>query len=167
MKAERPILGAAFASAFAVVALAQGGATGVVKERMDGMGAIKEAVKVLAPMMQGQTGYDLDVIRDQAEIIAAHADDALIGLFPEGSLDAPSEAKDTVWQDRENFAALAPQLHKTSQGLAHAAGNRLMMSGNEESGGMMGEVARKGTASLTVADRQAIAAYLINERDDG
>lgn len=138
MKTEKLMLGAAFASVFAVAAWAHGGATGVVKERMDGMGAMKEAVKVLTPMMQGKTGYDPAVVRDQAAIIAAHGGDALTALFPEGSTMDPSEAKDTIWQDWDGFAALADQLRDGAEGLAAAADNGLMMSGGAAGGDMMG-----------------------------
>jgi len=154
MKTRKLMLGAVFASVFAVAAWAHGGATGVVKERMDGMGAMKEAVRLLTPMIQGQTGYDPGVIREQAALIAAHAGDALTGLFPEGSLDAPSEAKDTIRQDWEKFAALAEQLRETSQGLAAAADNGLMMSG-DGTGGMMGEA----PGEIDFAEMPADAAF--------
>lgn len=132
------VLTAVAASSIAVAAWAHGGATGVVKERMDGMGAMKEAVKVLTPMMQGQLDYDADVVRDQAEIIAAHAGDALTALFPEGSLDMPSEAKESIWSKWEEFSELADRLGVVAEGLALSADNGLMMSGDAQGGGMMG-----------------------------
>ena len=42
--------GVALVSLFAAAALAHGGATGIVKERMDGMSAMKDSMKVLTPM---------------------------------------------------------------------------------------------------------------------
>lgn len=137
MKTKLLMLGAGFASMMAVAALAHGGATGVVKERMDGMGAMQEAMKVLTPMMQGQSDYDPDVVRAQASIIATHAGDALTSLFPEGSVEGPSEAKAEIWQDWEGFATLAEQLRSGADGLASAAGNGLMMSGDAPAAGMM------------------------------
>ena len=40
--------------------LAHGGATGIVKERMDGMVALQKAVKAITPMMMGNAAYDPD-----------------------------------------------------------------------------------------------------------
>ena len=142
MKTENLLLGAVVASGLAVASqsvFAHGGATGVVKERMDGMGVMKEAMKVLTPMMRGQVEYDAAVVRERAEAISHHAGEALTRLFPEGSLDAPSEAKPEIWQDWAAFSAMADQLRVTAVGLAEASENGLMMAGETNAvGGMMG-----------------------------
>ena len=61
-------------------------------------------------------------------------------LFPTGSGGMPSEAKETVWQDWQEFSALAEQLHLYSEGLSLAADNGLMMSQDTQAntGSMMG-----------------------------
>lgn len=142
MKTKNLFVGAVGASVLMVASqsvLAHGGATGVVKERMDGMGVMKEAVKVLTPMMQGQVDYDAAVVRERAGDISHHAGDTLTKLFPEGSTDAPSEAKPEIWQDWESFSTLAEQLRVVADGLAAASENGLMMAGTAPaSGGMMG-----------------------------
>ncbi|MCK0141967.1 cytochrome c [Aliiroseovarius sp. F20344] len=139
MKIEKLTIGAVTASVIAMAALAHGGATGIVKERMDGMGVMKEAVKVLTPMMQGQTAYDADVIRSEAAKIGDHAGEAMTRLFPEGSGGAPSETKDVVWEDWQEFAALAEQLRVVADGLELAAENGLMMAGTSgQRANMMG-----------------------------
>ena len=46
---------AVVASITAGVALAHSGATGIVKERMDGMAAMQKAVKAVTPIMRGQS----------------------------------------------------------------------------------------------------------------
>ncbi|WP_170519861.1 c-type cytochrome [Ruegeria atlantica] len=142
MKTEKLLLGAVFASVLAVASqsvFAHGGATGVVKERMDGMGVMKEAMKVLTPMMRGQVDYDTAVVRDRSEDISRHAGEALTKLFPKGSLDAPSEAKPEIWQDWEAFSTLADQLRVMADGLAEASENGLMMAGEAPAvGDMMG-----------------------------
>ncbi|WP_170325366.1 c-type cytochrome [Ruegeria arenilitoris] len=142
MKTENLLLGAVVASGLAVASqsvFAHGGATGVVKERMDGMGVMKEAMKVLTPMMRGQVEYDAAVVHERAEDISHHAGEALTRLFPEGSLDAPSEAKPEIWQDWAAFSAMADQLRVTADGLAEASENGLMMAGETNAvGGMMG-----------------------------
>ncbi|NIM05412.1 MAG: cytochrome c, partial [Armatimonadetes bacterium] len=91
------------------------------KERMDGMGVMKESMKVLTAMMQGQTPYDAEVIREEANKIAALSGEAMTKLFPEGSNDKPSEAKSEVWSNWEEFTSLAEQLGGLAEGLALAA----------------------------------------------
>lgn len=144
MNIRKITMGAALASVTAVAALAHGGATGIVKERMDGMGVMKEAVKLLTPMMQGQVGYDAETVRSQAAKIAAHAGEAMTKLFPENSNAKPSEAKDAIWQDWDSFTGMAEQLLVMADGLAAAADNGLMMSGTG-SGGGMGSAGMMGT----------------------
>ncbi|MFA3920677.1 c-type cytochrome [Ruegeria hyattellae] len=143
MKTERLFLGAVVASVLAVInqsVFAHGGATGVVKERMDGMGVMKEAMRVLTPMMRGQVDYDAAVVRERSEDISRHAGEALTRLFPEGSLDAPSEAKPEIWQDWDAFSAMAEKLRVTADGLAEASENGLEMSGEAPAvGGIMGD----------------------------
>ncbi|WP_170399999.1 c-type cytochrome [Ruegeria arenilitoris] len=142
MKTENLLLGAVVASVLVVASqsvFAHGGATGVVKDCMDGMGVMKDAMKVLTPMMRGQVEYDAAVVREHAEDISHHAGEALTRLFPEGSLDAPSEAKPEIWQDWAAFSALADQLRVMADGLADASENGLMMAGETPAvGGMMG-----------------------------
>ena len=126
-------------------ALAHGGATGIVKERMDGMGVMSKAVKVIAPMMQGQVAYDAEAIRNAAEAIGQHSGEALTKLFPEGSLDKPTEAKPEIWENWNQFSALAEQLQVFSEGLALASENGVMMGGAQPATSMMGAGMMGGT----------------------
>ena len=79
--------------------LAHDGAMGVVKQRMDAMGAIKDANKVLRGIMRGQREYEAAAVAASAAVIAGHSGDALTVLFPEGSLTPPTEAKPEIWQN--------------------------------------------------------------------
>ncbi|WBU62572.1 c-type cytochrome [Paracoccus aerodenitrificans] len=90
---------------------------------MDAMSAMGKAVKQVAPMMSGETGYDADTVRHAAETIGMHAGDAMTRLFPDGSAGMPSVAKDAIWNDWESFAGLAEELHRYAEGLALAADN--------------------------------------------
>ncbi len=130
------VTGAIFASGIAVSAWAHGGATGIVKERMDGMSTMGKAVKSLVPMMQGKIPLDSAQIRAAAQAIGQHSGDTLIKLFPKGSGDHPSKAKPAIWQDPRDFNALAEQLQTLAKGLEQAAGNPLM--GQSSGGSMMG-----------------------------
>lgn len=143
MKTSTLLAGAMAASLAAAAAFAHGGATGVVKQRMDAMVMIRDAMKVLTPMMQGKTPYDAAVVKEQARVIGAHGGDALTDLFPEGSLDKPSEARPEIWENWSDFQDLATQLSVYSEGLELAAENGLMMAGESQGdsmmqGGMMG-----------------------------
>ena len=97
----------------AVAAFAHVGATRTVKERMDAMLAMGKAVKAVAPMMQGETPYDAETVRDAARLFQQHAGENMTKLFPEGTGGMPSEAKDEVWTEWDRFAALATQRHGT------------------------------------------------------
>lgn len=121
-------------------AFAHGGATGIVKERMDAMGAMGDAVKTLSAMMRGETEYDEGVVQREAAKLKAHGGDAMTSLFPEGSDGAPSEAKPEIWSNWDEFEALAMRLETLAAGLEIAAGNGLMMQDGSEKGGsnMMG-----------------------------
>ena len=143
MKTSKILAGALAASMVAAAAFAHGGATGVVKQRMDSMVAIKDAMKVLTPMMQGKTPYDATVVDQQAKVIGKHAGTSLTDLFPNGSLDKPSEARPEIWENWSDFRDLAEQLNIYSKGLSLAAENGLMMAegmhnGSMMQGGMMG-----------------------------
>ena len=134
------VIGAIVVSTIAATAFAHGGAKGIVKERMDGMSALGKTIKALTPMMRGEGSYDAEAVRQGAQTIQAHAGASLTKLFPVGSGGMPSEAKDVVWQDWEDFNALAEQLHLYTEGLSLAADNGLMMpnEAQADTGSMMG-----------------------------
>ena len=110
----------------ATAALAHGKATGIVKERMDGMVELQEAMKAIGPMMQGKTDFDANVVREQAARMKAHAGDSISEKFPEGSGGMPSEANAEIWQDWETFVDLAIRLEMLSTALEQGAENGLM-----------------------------------------
>lgn len=158
-------IAALVASAAGVAALAHGGATGIVKERMDAMSAMGDATKAVAPMMRGEAPYDADALRQAAESFRSHAGEAMTSLFPEGSGGAPSEARDEIWENWDAFAALAEQLDTYAEGLALAAGNGMaagseQMSADSMMGGddMMGGDMMGGEAMMTAADIGAMPA---------
>lgn len=129
---------AAAISAVGLATLAHSGATGVMKERMDTMGEMGDEMKRLTPMMRGQTAYDPDVVRNAADTMIGHAGTQMTELFPEGSNGAPSEALDAIWEDWEEFAALAEALRSSAEGMKLAADNGLASPGEMPGSGMMG-----------------------------
>ncbi|WP_269585434.1 c-type cytochrome [Roseibium sp. Sym1] len=137
----------------AAAALAHGGATGIVKERMDAMDAMGDVMKSLTTIMRGETDYDAETVRKGAGVIRSHSGEALTKLFPEHSIEGPSEAKPEIWSNWQEFETLADQLDlfaaalgkAADNGLAHGAGagamgQESMMGGSAmmSEGGMMG-----------------------------
>lgn len=152
-----------------VGALAHSGATGVVKERMEAMKSMGDATKTIAAMFSGEADYDAASVRSAANTIRMHAGSAMTEMFPEGSNGAPSEAKDTIWQDWETFSAMATQLEAYAEGLGRASenapggmptasgnmmGGASMMGG---SGGMMGGAGMMGGNAASMMDADQLA----------
>jgi cytochrome c556 len=113
------------ASAVAAVAMAHNGATGVVLERMNGMTAMRDTVAELAPMMQGAVPYDAFIVSEGAAVIAGHAGETMLSLFPEGSLEGVTYAKPEIWTNWQDFAALAEEMRVYADALSKAAPNGL------------------------------------------
>jgi cytochrome c556 len=113
------------ASTVAAVALAHTGATGVVLERMNGMTAMRDTIADLAPVMQGTVPYDTFIVSEGASVIASHAGETMLSLFPENSLEGVTYAKPEIWSDWQKFAALSEELKAYADALAEAAPNGL------------------------------------------
>ncbi len=120
-----------------IMASAHEGATGVVGERMRAMEAVGDAMKVISAMFRGQRDYDADAVREAADVIAGHGSEHLTRLFPDGSLDHPTEALPAIWQDWDRFESLAVDLSAYAGALSAAAGNP-QPDGGAMGGSMMG-----------------------------
>ena len=105
------------------LALAHGGATGIVKERMDQMKSISNAMKTMAKMFRGEIAYDAAMVRTLAAGIGASGGKALTDLFPGNSMDPPTEARSAIWQDWENFERQAFEMKRTAIALSEGAEN--------------------------------------------
>lgn len=102
-------------------AFAHGGATGIVKERMDAMTEISKNVKIVGQMLKGTSAYNPDEIARAAKDITGHAGDAMTTLFPEGSLMSPSEASPAIWTKWPEFSEYAGSLQSAAQALESLA----------------------------------------------
>ncbi len=102
--------------AIPAMAFAHGGATGIIKHRMDAMTSIGDSMKLIVASARGQRAFDKDAIKGAAARISAHATD-IPKLFPEGSLDKPTEAVPAIWQDWDRFTALATDLETSAKAL--------------------------------------------------
>jgi len=120
-----------------ITAIAHEGATGVLKERMDGMKAIGQQVKIMVPMMKGTLPYDPATVAKSASIIESHAGETFTKLFPEGSDKHPSEALPEIWDDWSKFTDLAAQLESNATALKTVAANN---SSEDDFKGALGNV---------------------------
>ncbi|HKK29568.1 MAG TPA: cytochrome c [Alphaproteobacteria bacterium] len=121
-----------FASALSIDPVsAHTGATGVVKERMDAMKDMREAMKALNAMLK-EGSYDRAEAQKAAFTIRDHSGEQMTGLFPEGSLQHPSESLPTVWEEWPEFAAQAEELRVHADALGAAMGNAAMGNSKAE-----------------------------------
>lgn len=157
MNTKSFLVASAVSIAAITAALAHGGATGIVKERMDAMVAMSKAAKSLGSMMRGQVDYDAGTVRAAAAEIAAHAGKAMTELFPRGSDGMPSEARPEIWSDWNTFSELAMRLEILAVGLQAAAGNGVKMSGGDGTGhGATDSRSMMGQSAMQL-DPQALA----------
>lgn len=109
--------------AIPVLVFAHGGATGVVKTRMEAMEGIAKSMKLIGRMLKGDAAYDATAIASAASSIRDHAGTELTELFPKDSLAKPTEALPTIWQDWDEFSEMARRLGVASVALVTAANN--------------------------------------------
>ena len=128
----------------AAVAGAHNGATGVVRERMEGMVAMRDAMRDLTPMMRGEAPHDQSAVAAAGRAIAQHAGEAMTALFPEGSGGGVSFAKEAVWAAPDDFSALAEELRRHAEGLVTAAPNPTAPTNDAHAGMDMGTSADTG-----------------------
>ena len=99
------------------IAFAHSGAKGIVKERMDMMSDIGKSMKTIGTMLRNGE-FDPETAKQAALVIQEHAA-RIPDLFPDGSINGPSEALPSIWTNWEEFVAAAkkkdanaPQLPK-------------------------------------------------------
>ncbi len=120
------IQGAAVTIALSVgIAVAHTGATGIVKERMDGMGELASAMKRLSAIVKSGGGDAIE-LRALGETIMVHSGAAMLERFPEGSLPDVSEASPAIWTDWQKFSEISMDLHSAASELMSAAGTPKM-----------------------------------------
>lgn len=107
------VLGASLTSA----TLAHSGATGIVKERMDGFKAAKKSMKILKSTVRSS---DFATIAREAETLNLWFEN-LDGYFPAGSNPKPSEALDLIWQEYDRFSSITRDSANASAALLRGA----------------------------------------------
>ncbi len=92
--------------------IAHKGATGIIKQRMDVMSEMGDAMKLIGDMVKGKTAYDLDTIRQAVSQLSEHAP-GIIEQFPdtqESQNFNMSEALPKIWESKPEFDEMARQL---------------------------------------------------------
>jgi cytochrome c556 len=90
-------------------------ATGVVKERMDAVKAMAKSVKAVNERIKANRGM-ADIKADAVALQKLAAD--MGALFPPGSLQHPSEARATIWDNWKDFEQKARTVETESGNLA-------------------------------------------------
>jgi cytochrome c556 len=92
-------------------------ATGVIRERMDAMKSMADAMKAIT--RRSKAGRDLALVGADAQRVRDLAE-KIVGAFPPGSARHPSEAKPAIWKTWADFEAKARNLVVESDALARA-----------------------------------------------
>ena len=98
-------------------ALAHKGAMGIVKERMDKFEASEKATKRIK---QALSRGDTAVITAEAEFLVSWARE-MESYFPKNSNQFPSEAKDEIWLQWDDFVGAIHSFDQVAQALIEAA----------------------------------------------
>ena len=98
-------------------ALAHKGAMGIVKERMDKFEASEKATKRIK---QALSRGDTAVVMAEAKFLLSWARE-MESYFPENSNQPPSEAKDEIWLQWDDFVGAIQSFDNAAQALIDAA----------------------------------------------
>lgn len=97
---------------------AHAGATGIVKQRMDSMKQMSDAMKALRPLMD-QKPLDQAQALPLAKIIQNNSTD-IAKMFPTGTDGGTSEALAAVWEQADDFATASQKGAATANALVEA-----------------------------------------------
>ena len=93
---------------------AHGGATGVVKQRMDAMSDMADAMKEMALVVKGKKEFSRELFIENGELIAGHSN-MLPDLFPQGSVKGSSEAFAIIWQQWDDFVSISDRTKSNAE----------------------------------------------------
>jgi cytochrome c556 len=100
--------------------IAHGGATGVIKQRMDAMSDMAGAMKKMAPVVKGKSAFNRVLFIESGKLIAGHSA-MLPDLFPVGSIEGSSEALPAIWQQWDDFMSLSNRTKTNAEKLVNMA----------------------------------------------
>ena len=99
---------------------AHDGATGVVKQRMEAMSDMGDAMKAMASMVKGKQAFDPVIFIQSGETIIEHSE-MMPELFPAGSMEGKSEALPSIWQKWDDFVSLGYRTKADAEELVQMA----------------------------------------------
>ena len=96
----------------ASMALAHGGATGLVKARMDQMVAFGAAMKSIK---DGLASGDMTAVQAGGAALERHGGAAMLANFESGEMQHVSEASPAIWERWDDFTAQAMALERMAR----------------------------------------------------
>ena len=108
---------AVLAGVLSGIAIAHDGATGMVMQRMEAMKEISESMKAIGAMVKGDKAFDAGAAEAAARVIAEHGKH-MAHMFPEGSLDKPTEALPVIWTRWDDFTRIGKEMETSALALA-------------------------------------------------
>jgi len=128
MYTQYSVQSAAFLLSVVVIAgqaLAHTGAMGIVKERMDGMSILGDHAKSVGDMLKGKASFDLVAVEEAGKAFVTHGE-KIPSLFPDTEQSregTATEALPAIWDNWDEFVALAEKFTNDSQALLTVANN--------------------------------------------
>jgi cytochrome c556 len=104
------------------LALAHTGATGIVKERMDGMPSLAQSMKALAQLAKSDDVDQRQVI-EIARQIKKQSGVAMSQRFPIDEQQMVSEASPAIWENWKEFEQISDELFQAAVALESSALN--------------------------------------------
>ena len=86
---------------------------------------ISDSLGPMFEMVRGTRPYDGEEMHRLAGEVAASGGAAMTALFPEGSMDPPTEALPAIWEDWDRLEQLAQDLVDAANRVAEIAGEGL------------------------------------------
>jgi len=101
---------------YQVNVFAHSGAKGIVKKRMDTMKSIGAQMKKLGAIAKDSKHFNATLVQEAAKELQGHAA-KIPDLFPKGSNQKPSEARNEIWSNWNKFISIANDLIKSAEEL--------------------------------------------------
>lgn len=101
---------------------AHGGATGIVKERMDAMSEMGDRSKALNAMVRGRTAEDADVVRRAASLYVSEAA-RMLDWFPDTDASRAASVTDAlpaIWENWPKFVEEAADFQSRAEHFAQS-----------------------------------------------
>ena len=102
------------------LALAHTGATGIVKQRMDGMSSLAQSMKALAEMSKTDS-IDKNQVIEIARQIKDQSGKSMTQRFPVGQQQMISEASPAIWENWQLFEQMSDELFQAAAALETSA----------------------------------------------